>query len=430
MPSLCKNNLRFSEWKRSTSRVIAPIFKVACLLDFAHDRNMRFSKYFLWLALFFISLLDGNSRAWAYASFIGYGYAQCMTCHYDPHGNGQLNDYGRALFAAEIAAKPFWSPKATDEELGKTSSFTFREPDQRAFHPSLKYRELYLTTSPGGDSTTKKYVMQADLGMAWHFDPEDHYIFVASAGYTRVPLNSDIKEGAWNYHFLSREHYLRMQLGEAHFLSVGLMDVAYGIRLVDHTAANRQGIGLDQNSQVHGVLYNYIKDKWMVGVHGFVGNQMRDEISRVSGASTTAEYEVREKVTVGASALSGSTQVYKQTLFGLHSRLGIGKGSSLLTEWGVNRLEPKGADSTTGAYGILVGTMRLIRGLDFESQVEMLKTSMNESANENYKYSFGLIYFPFQRAELRIRATDLRSYSPTQVAGDTWTLQSQWHLSL
>lgn len=375
-------------------------------------------------------LLLVSSEAWSYASTIGYGYASCMTCHYSSHGSGQLNDYGRALFASEIAAKPFWNPKASDEDLAKNSSFTFREPVPRFFHPSFKYRELYLTANPGGESMRRRYVMQADLGAALHFDSEDRFIFVGSVGYTRIPINTSIKEDAWNYNLLSREHYLRMQFGDHHFFSLGLTDIAYGLRLADHTAVNRSGLGLDQNSQVHGLLYNYITDKVTWGLHGFAGNQMRDEILRLTGASTTFEYLIQEKITVGFSALGGSTQVNKLSLLGLHSRIGVGKGSSLMTEWGVKRSEPKGAEATTGAYGILVGTMRLFRGFDFESQVEMFKASMEESADENYRYSFGFIYFPFQRVELRVNATDARRFSPAQVKGDAWSLQSQLHLSL
>jgi hypothetical protein len=373
-----------------------------------------------------------GSQAWSYANFIGYGYTTCMTCHYNPHGGGQLNDYGRALFATEIAARPFFNKKASDEDLGKHSSFLFQEPTPRFFHPSFKYRELYLTTSPGGTNSYKRYVMQADAGAALHFDENDKYIFVGSVGYTRLPLNQDIKENDWNYHLLSHEHYLRVQLTDTQFVSAGLIDIAYGLRLVDHTAVNRQGIGLDENDQVHGILYNYLPEKWNIGVHAFVGNQMRDQISRITGASATAEYEIREKLTIGASALMGSTDVQKQTLTAIHSRIGVGKGSALMTEWGLNRVEPKtaGADTTTSLYGIVVGTMRLVRGLDFETQLEMLKGSLQEASTEAYRYSMGFIYYPFQRVELRFSGVDSRSLAPTEVRGDAWAVQSQLHLAL
>lgn len=391
---------------------------------------MRIAPCHLANAFLFLTLQFFCSLGFGYASFIGYGYSNCMTCHYNPHGNGQLNDYGRALFASEIAARPFWNKKISDEELAKRSSFTFQEPTPRAIHPSFKYRDLYLTANPGGGGTQRRILMQADAGLAWHFDEKDKYILVLSAGYTPEPVNASIEKEAWNYHLISREHYLRMQLSEGHFLSVGLIDIPYGIRIVDHTALSRVGIGLDQNSQVHGVLYNYVEDKILFGLHGFVGNQMRNEIDRVNGGSATFEYEVGEKITLGASAFHGVRDTGKQSLLGFHTRVGVGKGSSLMAEWGLNRLEPKMGDATTGNYGLVVGTMRLVRGLDFETQFEMLKSSFQESSDELYRTSVGLIYFPFQRLELRSRVVDGRSLSPNEVKGDTWSIQSQLHLSL
>ncbi len=386
--------------------------------------------WIIFFALLSISSLFSKSVS-AYPGFIGIGYANCMTCHYNPHGNGQLNDYGKALFATEIAAKPFWKPNVTDEELSQTSGFFFNEPQPRMFRPSIKFRELYLTTSPGGDNSFKRYVMQGDLGIATHFDENDKYILVLSAGYTPRAINANIKEGAWNYRMISREHYLRIQMTEEQFLSVGLIDIAYGLRLVDHTSANRKGIGLDQNSQVHGILYNYFTEKLIFGAHAFVGNQFRDEIARIKGFSTTAEYTIADKTTFGGSVLVGETTVNKQTTYGILSRKGIGAGSSLMGEFGFNKIEPKsGGDAQTGSYGVLVGTMKLQRGLDFETQLEYIKSDLKEASPETYKYGFGLVYWPFQRMELRILAQDSRTISPTEVKGDTWGLQTQWHLSL
>src|SRR5690348_9126957 len=82
----------------------------------------------IWI-LIFVSFFTEIS-AQAYPSFIGFGYTTCMTCHYNPHGGGQLTDYGRALFASEIAAKPFWNLSATDDQLANTSSFLFQQPGQ------------------------------------------------------------------------------------------------------------------------------------------------------------------------------------------------------------------------------------------------------------------------------------------------------------
>lgn len=231
----------------------------------------------------FIFLVFASFYAQAYPSFVSYGYNNCMTCHYAPQGGGQLNDYGRALFASEIAAKPFWNPNTTDEDLGNQSSFLLQKPGGSSFKPSLKYRQLTQTTSVGAINSQKQYIMQADLGFAYIFNP--NYVLVMSAGYTRVPINANLQQGDWNYNLLSHEHYLRVQLDDFSFVSYGLMDIYYGIHFVDHTYVNRKPLGLGQNDQVHGVLYSYYKDKWQYGLHAFAGNQLRDEISRLRGAT-------------------------------------------------------------------------------------------------------------------------------------------------
>src|SRR5579872_4047623 len=62
--------------------------------------------------------------AQAYPSYIGHGYTSCFTCHYNPYGNGPLNDYGRALSASTLSARPFFvSRETTDEDLAAKSGF-------------------------------------------------------------------------------------------------------------------------------------------------------------------------------------------------------------------------------------------------------------------------------------------------------------------
>ena len=68
--------------------------------------------------LLFISIF--SSTAWAYPHFVGFGYTSCATCHYNPFGNGPLNDYGRALSATAVSAKWY----ITTKNLKKTLPIT------------------------------------------------------------------------------------------------------------------------------------------------------------------------------------------------------------------------------------------------------------------------------------------------------------------
>ena len=76
--------------------------------------------------IFFMILLSG--RGWSYANFIGHGYPSCINCHFNPFGNGQLTDYGRAVSATAISAKTFYPKSWNEEKIAYTSGFLFRKP--------------------------------------------------------------------------------------------------------------------------------------------------------------------------------------------------------------------------------------------------------------------------------------------------------------
>ena len=93
---------------------------------------MKLSLIFLGLAfLFFIP-----ERATAYPAYIGTGYSSCLTCHYNPLGNGPINPYGRAVQATEMAGNLFGRDL---EELANNSGFVFGPlPDGLQFQGSFR----------------------------------------------------------------------------------------------------------------------------------------------------------------------------------------------------------------------------------------------------------------------------------------------------
>ncbi|HRO68644.1 MAG TPA: hypothetical protein PL182_13815, partial [Pseudobdellovibrionaceae bacterium] len=105
-------------------------------------------RFFLFLLL--ISLLP--SSAFAYPEFIGYGYNSCMACHYNGAGGAGLTDYGRALYASELAARPFWT-KQSDDQLAEASNFFGKKQSPFWLKPGLKYRRLLNMTNPGSKSS-------------------------------------------------------------------------------------------------------------------------------------------------------------------------------------------------------------------------------------------------------------------------------------
>ena len=81
-------------------------------------RTLNFAKiHGMKLVITTLFTLFLSATASAYPDFIGYGYASCLTCHFNGQGSGPLNDYGRALWSAEIASRALYPKSMSDEEI-------------------------------------------------------------------------------------------------------------------------------------------------------------------------------------------------------------------------------------------------------------------------------------------------------------------------
>lgn len=382
-------------------------------------------KYILFLV---IGLLATTS--FAYTDFIGYGYSTCMTCHYNSHGNGPLNDYGRGVFAAEIASKGFMNPNITDEELSNRSGFLGSTPLPWWFRPGLKYRGLWFQTNPGTKEPTNKFIhMQADLSAVFHFDQDQKWVLVSSFGYYPVPeslKNSPNKPSD----FISREHYLRYLKSDNLILFFGLMDKAFGIRTIDHTAFSRSKTGLAQNDQSYGIMSVYKKDPWEYTFHFFLGNLSQSAELRQKGLSLIAEKDLNQFHRVGSSFLMSENNFVNWLRLAGHSKLGFGKGNSFLAEVGLIQNKPKTGEIKNGGYALAQSMALIKRGYFFLSQAEYYNQTLSTKSPDNLKWTFGLVMFPYLKTEYRLTVINGRDLSDESASGDSWIAQMQLHLSL
>ena len=105
-------------------------------------------------------------------------------------GGGPLSDYGRSLFAVEIAQRPFGS-KVSDEVLGERSGFFGRQsqnskvPSQ--IKPYLKLRHLWMSSNLEKKQTVWRSIpMQQAFGVTFFIDEEGKNIFPFSFGYLKT----------------------------------------------------------------------------------------------------------------------------------------------------------------------------------------------------------------------------------------------------
>ena len=383
-------------------------------------------------ALFVLAFLSSGEVANAYPSFIGYSYTTCITGHYNSTGNGPLTDYGRALFSQEIAARTFVPSRISDDDLAQLSGFLPGVEIPRV-RPHLKYRGLWVnrnTRSPGEMSVY--YQMQRDVGATFLLSQNQRTIFTMTYGL--LPRSQDYYGKGDKTEAVSREHYLRFYATKQLLVQVGLFDRVYGIKHEDHTAFNRGTLGLNQDSQAHGVMLQYFGESWDVAGHVFLGNLLEIENRRQVGASLTGEYELFEKNRLGASFLTSSSDLTSRMQFAVHDRWGLPKaqGSAIMVEAGVfqNKAKSDTEAAKLGNYIWVQGLVNLTRGFNILTTLERRQDETKFTSPEVQRWSLGFLTFPLQRVEMRFGSVHSKYFSPEKATNDEWALQGQVHVSL
>jgi len=381
---------------------------------------------------FVFFLVAFSINAYSYPEFIGMGYTGCMTCHYNGAGNGGLNDYGRGLFAAEIASKILWNSKYSDEALSARSGFLGSKTLPFWFRPSLKYRGLTVEQNPGSKEEHNKtyYQMQQDLNLHLLFNEQQTLLIALNIGSIANESAASPNKPFSGSMLVTREHYLRGQLSEFFWFYLGFMDKVFGIRHPDHTAVNRSFLGLGQNSQVHGLVLHYAKDSNEFFFNPFFGNLLLESKLQMPGFTIHYEHEPTEMLRVGFSFMRDRDVIaIERNTFALLLKRGIEGGHSILFETGIKNSLLSSLKTTNNAYVWTQATMKLLRGLFFQSHMEYFKGDITKMASENLGFGVGLLAFPFQRVELRVSGVSSRTINPVTIDKDTWALLSQVHLS-
>lgn len=384
------------------------------------------------LFILFISITT-STKVYAYPNFIGHGYNSCITCHYNPFGNGPLNDYGRALSGTAIASRSFYDENKPEDQIGNETGFFFKQPKNKHIRPSLSYRGLLLKRNFGDASEKTEYIhMQADANLVLKFGMRDQFYTSLSFGYAPVPRaykGTPLKQTTKKYR--SREHYVAWKPTNEWGVYAGLMDKVYGIRLVEHTAYSRTTPLLTMNDQAHGVTLHYAVPEFEAGINYFVGNlAQEDKDLRAKGVSGTFEFTVAEKNRLGMSVLTQSNQFVSVMATGIHTRHGLSAGNSILFEVGNVIKKPKmaGAEKKREMYGMLQNHIKMARGFYLLNSIEYYKNT----AEDSYRVRFGpsFQYFPMSRVEFRLDLYDTRNFSQKSSTKDTWDLLAQVHLWL
>jgi hypothetical protein len=380
---------------------------------------------------FTLSLFLFSIKAEAYPDFISYGYKSCMTCHYSGAGSGQLNDYGRALFASEFTSNLF--SNKTPEQLSDESGFLGATELPWWIRPGFKYRGLWFKNRVGSSNSTDRWIhMQLDFDMTFLLDKSQNLIFVSNLSYFPVPArfrNSiETKPSPW----ISKQHYFRYKLDKEFFIYAGLMDKVFGIRHPDHTAVNRAELGLGIADQSHSVAIQNFNNLYDYTFQYFIGNLNQDADLRQKGFTLSGEYYYGKSDSVGASILSSENSLKSEKRFSITARNGFAKGKSIIFELGheLNSSKTNTIINNRGVYFYSQSLIGLEKGYNLFTTFQYQKPELESSESFEYnQVGLGLLAFPFPKTEFRAEVVNLRVVAPEQTSPDLWRLLTQVHIS-
>lgn len=370
----------------------------------------------------------GAKRAEAYPHFVGYSYSSCAVCHYNPLGNGPLTDYGRALGAIVVAAKPPFF-KGNEEALGKSAALFGKNTDQilpTAVRAQLNYRGLFIKTGEGEGASLRHIPMVLDGSIILQ-SPNSRYFAVMNLGQYPTQKGQAELVGSW----ISREHYLGFRPNKKMGIYLGFMDIAYGIRLPDHHLSSRRMALVNQSDQTHGVLLHTAFGKLESSFHFFAGNLLNSSPVRNRGVSFVLERSVPGNVQLGLSGMRTSNEFRERTAFAPHTRIGMGKGSALLSELGFIFETVKSSNSLRKQqYWVTQGMTRLAPGFNLITTVDYSTREAFRPGVRRVSFGPGFQYYPFSRLELRSDLLISKQIGAISVTEDELSWMSQVHIWL
>jgi len=370
--------------------------------------------------------------AQAYPNFIAYGYSTCLTCHTNGLGSGPINDYGRGLWAAEIASRSLYSKSTKLERISELSGFVGNAENLPWWvRPHMKYRGIMVQRNPGSKASTQKfYHMQIDVGTSLYFDQEQKYSLTYTLGY--IPNSESLAKNSIN-RFMPREYFARVQITEPLWLYAGKLEKVFGIRNVDHTSFSRAPQELGQNTQSHGAVAHWLKENYELAANVFTGDQASlNPKSEQKGFSLWSEFEVQPRQRLGFSVLRSNNDSQKSILLaGAHWRQALAKGSAIMFEYGlIQKIDKSLNTAGNGSYTFVESYIELSRGYNLLVNLERYNSDTAANTPEQWKYGLGMMMFPINRFEFRVHAQHFRQVSSEEASPDNWSLQGQLRVSL
>ena len=200
------------------------------------------------------------------------------------------------------------APSREGHEFFQPFFGAFGAPESLLLGGSVRVATLYRDTDT---DRLRVFPMQIDLYGDYKFLGRFHV--GGSLGVAKVAVGSPHARAAQittnqgdQYNLLSRTHYVRYDFGDgAHSVSVGRLNLPFGIRMSEHVMWVRSETATDRESdQEHGAALNMNFDAWRFEAMAIAGNyQLNPDKLRKRGYSAYAELNAWNGGVLGISSL-------------------------------------------------------------------------------------------------------------------------------
>lgn len=386
-------------------------------------------KKLLWACGFALPLL-----AQAYPQFIGLQYTSCLTCHYNPMGNGPLTDYGRGAAATGVAGRFLVGDEKGLEDIAKGANFPGIDPAKNKWlRPMASYRGIAFQNNAFTKKKSSRYInMMLDANVVVKGGERDQYVMSFTYGAKPI-IGPGGRDGnnLWESQGYTREHFVGWRPNKAWGVYAGKMDKVFGLRVPDHVAYSRSMNRITPYTTVHGVMVHGMGEKIEGALHAFVGDlNEKDSDKRDKGFSGQFEYNVGARSRLGGSLMRANNKSLENDYIAIHDRTGFGKGHSVMAEVGQGRQKTVATgDKSTNRWGFLQTHLMMRKGLFAMGTFEYWRPDTHDK-NENLRAGPGLQWFPRTGWEFRFDLQNTRTVSENSASKDAWQVQGQVHLWL
>lgn len=355
--------------------------------------------------LSFACLLLGilPDSAWGYPENVRHGYTNCASCHINPNGQGQLNEYGRQLAKAmQSYGKFFFEPSREAPQADAAAVESDRDPETEFLYGyvprpqwltlggDLRFLQLFSETPRS--SSARFIVMQLDLEAA---ATVGKFTFDATLG--RIdPADYGETNPGFTDHFASRRHYALFQATDEIFIMGGRFWKPFGVLDPNHSSVVKSGLGWNFGSESYNLEAGYVGSLASLLVYGTLGRPDHAGLQVEKGGGATASVAVMSTHKIGASYFYGTKDRLSRHVFGPWAILGFTEHFYLRTENDFDRTTPKAgaAAATTGLASYNRLGYEFIQGVHGYVEHGFQQRDLSTDATRTQLYGLGLLYYP------------------------------------